>query len=335
MVAVFLLFIVFTYNFFFKGTPGYNSWTIPFPVSPVLDNALSKSTTPDLSPDTSQRFKNVQVIIKSGTVELETKLATHLKTVTSIVPLEDLFIFSDAPSKVDKHTVLDALEDLPEAYTSQYPEFETYKKQKDALLKGTILEKSGEGWKLDKHKFLPMISKTWAMQPDKEFYFFIEADTFVFWETMLSFLDGLDSAKPLYMGAPIAPTIWPHPAFAYGGAGFVLSRGAMLKVLKNEHRYGAVGTHQMGMDLRDECCGDAILADLLKSHGVLVKGYWPLFNGDDPATVPFGGGKGFWCEPFGTLHHITPKEMSRLWEWRMAHKEGVRPTKPTRRHPLC
>ena len=41
----------------------------------------------------------------------------------------------------------------------------------------------------------------------------------------------------------------------------------------------------------------------------------PLFNGDNPPTVPFGGPDGLWCEPVGTLHHVTLEEMSSLWQW--------------------
>ena len=134
----------------------YNVWDVPFPVV----SSQTRPTTIASVQSTDRDFSDLQVVLKSGTAELGSKLSRHLETITSIVPRESLLIFSDASTQLGSFDVLDALDNLSDEYKSQYPEFSTYKRQKQALANGKVLDKTNDGWKLDKHKFLPMISKT-------------------------------------------------------------------------------------------------------------------------------------------------------------------------------
>jgi hypothetical protein len=70
---------------------------------------------------------------------------------------------------------------------------------------------------------------------------------------------------------------------------------------------------QYGFNTSALCCGDEALARVLKSKGVHLKGYWPLFNGETPTTVAFGSD--FWCEPVISLHHIHGEDLKDLWKW--------------------
>ncbi|KAI9870533.1 MAG: hypothetical protein M1823_008710, partial [Watsoniomyces obsoletus] len=47
------------------------------------------------------------------------------------------------------------------------------------------------------------------------------------------------------------------------------------------------GTHFFGQEVKKECCGDEILAQVLRKSGVPLRGYWPMFNGETPRTVPY------------------------------------------------
>ncbi|KAF2090064.1 glycosyltransferase family 31 protein, partial [Saccharata proteae CBS 121410] len=268
-------------------------------------------------------FADIQVVLKTGFAETDNKLLTHLRTVTSIVPASSLLIFSDAASQTAGHQIIDILSSFPPAYRAANPEFSTYSAQKQAQADGRTLEPSHSGWLLDKHKFLPMLSKTWALRPDKKFYVFAEADTFVFWENMLGFLAQLDGADELYLGHGIDAGLEGHAPFAYGGSGYVLSAGAMRAMMRGEEEaFGEPGTHAFGRDMRGECCGDAVLGDVLAEKGIGLRGYWPLINGQSLEDLVLGGDGGLWCEPVLSLHHLAEWEMESLWHWTTTSNEA-------------
>lgn len=166
---------------------------------------------------------------------------------------------------------------------------------------------------------LAMKRKIWNMHqesrgghdPLTKWFVFIDTDTFIEWENILTLLNHLDHAKKMYIGSPV----WlPKLQFAHGGSAYVLSYGAM-KALntpetgeKEQLLYS-----QFGFNTTALCCGDEALAWVLKSKGVSLKGYWPMFNGEVPTAVSFGGD--LWCEPVISLHHLSGEGMQDLWQW--------------------
>jgi hypothetical protein len=166
---------------------------------------------------------------------------------------------------------------------------------------------------------LAMKRKIWAMQNEhsgdlralKKWFVFIDTDTFIDWDNLLVLLDHLDPAKPMYLGSPV----WlPGLQFAHGGSAYVLSYGA-LEALNKPFSQEEIGPlySQYGLNVSAMCCGDEALAKALKPKGVKLKGYWPMFNGEIPATVPFG--RESWCEPVISLHHVSGEDMESLWKW--------------------
>lgn len=166
---------------------------------------------------------------------------------------------------------------------------------------------------------LAMKRKIWKMKQDiqsrqfaeVEWYVFIDTDTFVEWENMLSLLEHLDPAKQMYIGSPV----WlPGLQFAHGGSAYILSQRAMEALnepgLNDEKE---LLYSQYGLNTTELCCGDEALAKVLKSKGVKLRGYWPMFNGEVPATLSFG--HDLWCEPLISLHHLSGEDMQRLWKW--------------------
>jgi len=187
---------------------------------------------------------------------------------------------------------------------------------------------------LDKFKFLPMMREVWADQVDKmpgdpgfrKWFFFVETDTFVVWESVFAWLEHFDASKKMFMGSPV----WPkHQAvFAHGGSGFVLSRAALqaMNIPDNTHD-GSAEDINFGMDMDKYCCGDQILAEVLKRKGVTISGFWPMFNGETPRTVPFG--REHWCEPVLTLHHLQGEELNDVAQWASEWRRGLEtPEKP-------
>ena len=166
---------------------------------------------------------------------------------------------------------------------------------------------------------LAMKRKIWTMQQEfgaghagwKIWFVFIDTDTFVEWDNLLGLLEHLDAAERVYLGSPV----WlPRLQFAHGGSAYVLSYGA-LKALNSPGSHEPDGPlySQFGFNTTQLCCGDEALARALKSRGVSLKGYWPMFNGEIPATVAFG--RDTWCEPVISLHHLQGEDMRRLWQW--------------------
>lgn len=166
---------------------------------------------------------------------------------------------------------------------------------------------------------LAMKRKLWKMQHDigeghmarKKWFVFIDTDTFVEWDNLLGLLEHFDAAKKFYMGSPV----WlPGLQFAHGGSAYILSYGA-LKALNKPSLHDQAGPRysQFGHNVTALCCGDEALARALKPKGVKLKGYWPMFNGEIPATIPFG--RDHWCEPVISLHHIGGEDMESLWKW--------------------
>jgi len=166
---------------------------------------------------------------------------------------------------------------------------------------------------------LAMKRKLWAMQQTlgdghaarKKWFVFVDTDTYVDWDNLLGLLEHLDASERVYIGSPV----WlPRLQFAHGGSAYVLSYGA-LKQLNSPGSREPKGPFysQFGLNTTALCCGDEALARALKPKGVTLKGYWPMFNGEVPATITFR--RDTWCEPIISLHHLGGEDMQRLWQW--------------------
>ncbi len=167
---------------------------------------------------------------------------------------------------------------------------------------------------------LAMKRKIWTMQQEigggnttgKKWFVFIDTDTYVEWDNLLGLLEHLDAAEQLYIGSPVwLPTL----QFAHGGSAYILSYSA-LKALNEPSSSGQKEEplySQFGLNVTALCCGDEALAMVLKSKGVSLKGYWPMFNGEALPTISFG--RGIWCEPVISLHHVSGEEIQNLWQW--------------------
>ncbi|GME39790.1 hypothetical protein GTA08_BOTSDO03035 [Neofusicoccum parvum] len=269
-------------------------------------------------------FEDVQIVMKTGTSELYDRLATHLVSNSQCIP--DLLIFSDAALQLGPYHIYDALSDLPKAYTENVPEFSLWQELQDALAQGhplsSVKTDFRRAWTLDKYKFIPMIDKTFALVPNKKWYFFVEADTYIFWGNFAQWIGRLDPDRHLYLGNPM---LHGDILFAYGGAGYLLSVTAMRKLLVDNRPSGEdkPGSTQFGVDLQHLCCGDTGLALALREVGVEVTSYWPMLNGHSWIDVPYGPGQ--WCHPLVTLHHMKPEDLTRMMAIERSRGEPAAP----------
>lgn len=171
---------------------------------------------------------NIGFIVKTGASEAHDKLPTQLRTTLSCV--EDLLLAGDLDFEVAGYQIHDVLKNVSQAIRDSDPAFDIYHRQRHLRDDGFALEQisrslddkaSGHNaaWELDKFKFLPMLYKAYTDMPDKDWYVFIEADTFLNLNNLLSWLLQLNASKILYIGSP---SFMSGTKFNHGGSGYVL-----------------------------------------------------------------------------------------------------------------
>lgn len=148
----------------------------------------------------------------------------------------------------------------------------------------------------------------------RKWFVFVDTDTYIEWNNLLELLSHLESNDQHYLGSPV----WlPGLQFAHGGSAYALSAGAM-KALNEPVDQMTPFHSQYGLNTTALCCGDEALARVLKAKGIRLEGYWPMLNGEAPATVTFG--RETWCEPVVSLHHLSGLEVEAFWRWTMDWK---------------
>lgn len=267
----------------FRGERGYDILREqPPPASP--DSALEVPFGHECAPFTAGVMDRVTIVLKMGAAQSDTELPIFLNRLGRCKT--DLLIFSDRKDTYNGFEIADALAHLRPEYKFKNADFDVY----DRIQAGNVSQaKSEEGWRLDKYKFLPMIEWTSYMRPDSQWYVFIELDTYINYDNLYRFLVSFNPKTAYYFGSPV----WPKKktVFAHGGSGFILSRAALDKIIALGRMFGEnkhfPGTHFFGVDMKKQCCGDEVLAQVLKKSGVPLRGYWPMFNGEKPSTIRF------------------------------------------------
>ncbi|KAK4141467.1 uncharacterized protein C8A04DRAFT_14077 [Dichotomopilus funicola] len=303
--------------------------------SPVsLDRVKSKTLEELCDTFPHHLAQRIQPVLKMGHGENPKMVDAQFGSVSACFRPDELLVFSDLDEMVQGRHAIDILANLPQAYrdpdeqgrTNQdYMNYETMA----ALARAKKLTpendpaKGKNGWRLDKYKFLAGVERAWQMRPDRDFYVFYETDTYISWDNMFRFLSTLDPHAPLYMGSPSPgrhdenqnKETW----FANGGPGYVLSRGAMEKLFarKSSSETGHLTEPPVSLKyldlVRSDPCGDSVLGWALWNAGVPLSGFFPLFNTYPVHSMPYT--ERLWCQPFLTMHKLTPEDLIGVWRW--------------------
>lgn len=295
--------------------------TAPWPSSPAPDPPTAPETKTGDSPPAHQQqptpaakdpcdgfpdTSDILLIMKTGATEAYDKLPIHF--LTTLKCAKDVIIFSDSEMQMGDYHLIDTLDEIGDDVKKDNGDFNLYSTLKEYERfhqDPRALKNGGNGWTLDKYKFLPMMVRTWRHREDAKWYVFLEADSGINWYNLRTFLDKLNSEKPYYIGSPTYLDI----EFAHGGTGYIISGAAMRK---------AVGGHpdiqkKYDSDIKPWCCGDRIIARVLLDEGIKLTKAWPMLNGEKPLTLPFGENQ--WCQPVITMHHMTAQEVSQVWNY--------------------
>lgn len=272
-------------------------------------------TLHDLCSTKIQSQDNISFIVKTGASEAFDKLPTQLQTTLSCV--KNLLLVADLDFEVADRQIHDVLGNVSQAVRNNNPAFDIYHQQRRLKDGGSTLEQISSSldakapghnaaWELDKFKFLPMVYKAYTDMPDKDWYVFLEADTYFNVNNLHSWLLQLDASRTLYIGSP---SFMSGTKFNHGGSGYVLSGPAMRAFASWYPQMASVWDERTAK----ECCGDYVLTLALKELGIEVSGAWPMLSGEPPLETPFG--PALWCQPIITMHHVTPTELRDMWNF--------------------
>ncbi|KAK6438328.1 hypothetical protein LTR95_005467 [Oleoguttula sp. CCFEE 5521] len=268
---------------------------------------------------------HVAVVIKTGASEVDEKLPTLLNTTLSCV--ENLLIVSDLDADFHGYHMHDVLANVSPAVKDSHPAFEIYRQQIRLRDAGATLQQLSStardqrdshkaAWELDKFKFLHMINTIHHEMPGKDWYVFIEADTYLVWPNLMTWLGQLDARQKLHIGSP---SFMAGTKFNHGGSGFVLS-GPVVRAFATEHPGMA---QQWDERMSKECCGDYVLALALTEIGIPVSGAWPMLSGEQPIFTPYG--PAVWCQPVITMHHVDSNVVDAMWAFEQQFASQQRP----------
>lgn len=264
----------------------------------------------DLFPDPG----NIAIAVKTGATEPEDKLLPILRT--SLSCAQNVMLLSDVEDAQGRYPTHDVLSFFSPDIIEQNNEFELYRQirslkasgldeELDRLRNAPIPESAnlppgkGAGWVLDKYKFLHLVDAAHHLKPDKQWYVFLEVDTYLSWPNLLRWLPSLDANAALFLGNAIEKNADSGaPFFAQGGSGFVLS-GDVVKGLASQklpskwdsraHKWNA---------------GDFLFADFVHQElGLSVTNAWPAFNEHNTTGIAYT--QSTWCDPVITLHHVA------------------------------
>ncbi|KAF1914062.1 hypothetical protein BDU57DRAFT_455785 [Ampelomyces quisqualis] len=260
------------------------------------------------------------IVLTLGAGQVHTQLPRYLRRLGRCK--HDVLLFSDRQDSYHGLAIADALAHVRPEYRFNNADFDVYDRIQNANASAATTR---DGRRLDKYKALPMMEWTAYLRPDAPWFVFVELDTYVNYDNLFRFLARFNPASAHYFGAPVWPTN--TPAFAHGGSGYVLSRGALQKIMALGRMFGEnkhfPGTHFFGQDVQNTCCGDQVLAQVLKKSGVPLRGYWPMFNREPPSGVRFNREQ--WCEAVITLHPLQDDDFAALGAWEDARAHPERP----------
>ena len=248
--------------------------------------------------------EDIVVVIKTGATELHKTLPIQL--ITTLTHAPNHLLFSDHEDQIAQYKVQDALDEVSDGMISGNKDFELYLDQKDAMALGQspeYLEFKG-GWELDRYKNIHMMKKAWKQKPNAKWYLFIDSDSYVMLSNLLTYLRDLDHTKKLYMGDVTQVN---GVDFAQGGTGYVISHGAMEHVMQEDPDM----PHNFEQMARDNCCGDYVIGEVMRAHGISLTNTNPNFCGEGPARIGFLPKNH--CQPILTMHHMRPAEISDMW----------------------
>lgn len=281
----------------------YHPDNIPFPPPEGADDAV--------------------LVIKTGSQVVWQRLPVHLVTTTTLTP--NYLVFSDLAERVGNVVVHDCLKDVKPNLREAHKQFQIYRDAKKVKPFPGFTEKEFAipssrpynveiskmdlkgGWDLDKYKNVPILYHAYRAFPNKKWYIFIDADSFLFVGNTLRYLNAnYDPAKPYYIGSQ---TLLGDELFAHGGTGYAIS-GAAVKLAVVDHPELEHAFEEYAIS---HCCGDHVLSRVMDKVGVGLSYERGRMQGEPWYGIRWDDKT--WCSKILTFHHVTQGDVQELWEF--------------------
>ncbi|KAK6074591.1 hypothetical protein SCUP234_08121 [Seiridium cupressi] len=303
-------------------------------VSPVKPNISSNFVEPVKAEDPCHLLaglEDVFVALKTGASDALEAVPLHLTTTLRCVP--HFSVYSDFEEDISGHHIQNVLGDVDPDIQATHHDFEYYRRLqergREAFSSGEVARwssaqntasgRDSPGWRLDKWKFLPTAEKALHARPDAKWYVIFEGDSYIIWRNLLDWLSNFDASRPYYLGRQM---VIGDVVFAHGGAGIVMSRPALEKVV--EHRRGNLRFYDEFT--AGHWAGDCVLGKALLDAGIELFYSWPDLSVDQPRDMDFNdilGRQKLWCRHVASYHHMSPADISGFSRWEQKHTVGA------------
>lgn len=275
------------------------------------------------------------LVIKTGSQVVWQRLPVHLVTTTTLTP--NYLVFSDLAERIGNVVVHDCLKDVGPKLREAHQQFQMYRDAKKVKPFPGFTEKEMAipssrpfnieiskmdlkgGWDLDKYKNVPILYQSYRAFPDKKWYIFIDADSFLFVGNTIRYLNAnYDPSKPFYIGSQ---TLLGDELFAHGGTGYAIS-GAAVKLAVVDHPELEHAFEEYAIS---HCCGDHVLSRVMDKVGVKLSYERGRMQGEPWYGIRWDDKT--WCSKILTFHHVNQGDVQELWEFERYMEKTLKETK--------
>ncbi|KAK6538946.1 hypothetical protein TWF694_010496 [Orbilia ellipsospora] len=268
---------------------------------------------------------NIVIVVKTGATEAQEKIPALMHT--SLRCVKNVLIFSDREQDMGPYHLHEALKDTASEVKQKDAIFEFYRKQQVIFQHNGNIKSLKEtrdpennrhlaAWTLGKYKNIHILERAWELVPDKDWYLFIDADTYIIWSNLLRWLPSLDPSEKVHFGSNIFLSNTPS---TNGGSGTHLPKSVMYD-LAVTHKGTAARWDQ---EIHKSCCGDYMLSKAVAEYSNELVSVRPESSGHKPATTPFLST--YWCQPVFTMHNFSAPDMIALNEYERARSDKSTP----------
>ncbi|KAI8942868.1 hypothetical protein NX059_000908 [Plenodomus lindquistii] len=231
-----------------------------------------------------------------------------------------LLLFADLQMEIGKWPVFDVLWRYGRDFVFEAKELGRYRAQIDYARRSLPMEKLRKKDEkeekeiqnmLDKYRILQTMAAAWEYRPDRSWYVFAGAETWINRANLRDWLSQYDPKDMHFFGNPPNNDL-PDP-FAAGGDTIILSGQVMHELFSNENKEHKRFIKKWQNKIIDHSSAFDLVFNVMQLELKLeLEGTWPVITGFDPSTIPFS--PGLWCEPVAVMHRVTPDIASDLWK---------------------
>jgi hypothetical protein len=297
-------------------SPAYQGNYRPKHPSPYKFKSVGDFLKQPVVDDYAKGADKVFLMVKTRGGDLWKRLPVHLFTTLTRVP--KFSIYSNAPGSIGGYEVIDILANLSDKIY-QTNEFTTYRHHRlshDAHGNIGYEDTKIGDLDLDKFMYLPILAHAYTVSPDSDWFVFMGAESYLFFDNLLELLRKLKPQQHMYMGRLAG---LPSHSYAHGETGFVVSQKTMRESFG---KFGNLASKYEEMTFK-ECCGDKMVAIVFSELFNLYVTHHEGFSRRSYLDTPLKESN--WCDPVLSFHNLLQHEIEILWEYEKLKRLAKKP----------